>query len=318
MVSSQVSPFQNRLHKKDGICYFGPDNLKPQHMNAFSRSWMITKLTFSVINKDRELLWFALLSFVFSAIFAVAMIFPSIVPSLLEKGFSEESLEAYQYLLLFITYFGLAFIATFFNVCVVYTTRIRFEGGNATFDESLRFAFSRIGLIAQWSLLSASVGLLLRVLHNLASRLGRIGEIVAKIVISLLGMAWSIMTIFVVPVLVYEGVGPFAAIKKSAQVIRKTWGESLIRSIGLGLVQLLVFFAILAGSAALTFAMGSAFGFAGLLIGAGIGSLLLLLAGLIFNVATTIFNTALYVYANNQIVAEGFNEDVMKGAFRQK
>lgn len=287
-------------------------------MNAFSRSWMITKLTFSVINKDRELLWFALLSFVFSAIFAVAMIFPSIVPSLLEKGFSEESLEAYQYLLLFITYFGLAFIATFFNVCVVYTTRIRFEGGNATFDESLRFAFSRIGLIAQWSLLSASVGLLLRVLHNLASRLGRIGEIVAKIVISLLGMAWSIMTIFVVPVLVYEGVGPFAAIKKSAQVIRKTWGESLIRSIGLGLVQLLVFFAILAGSAALTFAMGSAFGFAGLLIGAGIGSLLLLLAGLIFNVATTIFNTALYVYANNQIVAEGFNEDVMKGAFRQK
>lgn len=287
-------------------------------MNAFSRSWMITKLTFSVINKDRELLWFALLSFVFSAIFAVAMIFPSIVPSLLEKGFSEESLEAYQYLLLFITYFGLAFIATFFNVCVVYTTRIRFEGGNATFDESLRFAFSRIGLIAQWSLLSASVGLLLRVLHNLASRLGRIGEIVAKIVISLLGMAWSIMTIFVVPVLVYEGVGPFAAIKKSAQVIRKTWGESLIRSIGLGLVQLLVFFAILAGSAALTFAMGSAFGFAGLLIGAGIGILLLLLAGLIFNVATTIFNTALYVYANNQIVAEGFNEDVMKGAFRQK
>ena len=28
-------------------------------MNAFSRSWMITKLSFAVINKDRELLAFA-------------------------------------------------------------------------------------------------------------------------------------------------------------------------------------------------------------------------------------------------------------------
>ena len=30
-------------------------------------------------------------------------------------------------------YWGLAFIATFFNVCVVYTRKTRFEGGDATF-----------------------------------------------------------------------------------------------------------------------------------------------------------------------------------------
>jgi hypothetical protein len=287
-------------------------------MNAFSRSWMITKLTFGVINKDRELIWFAVLSFVFSTIFAVAMIFPTVVPALLERGFSQESLEAYEYLMLFITYFGLAFIATFFNVCVVYTTKVRFEGGNATFDESLRFAFSKIGLIAQWSLLSASVGLLLRLLHNLASRLGKIGELVANIVIGLLGMAWSILTIFVVPVLVYEGLGPFAAIKKSAEVIKKTWGESLIKSIGLGLIQLLVFVIIIAATGGLTFLLASSFDVIGMLIGIGIGLVLLFIAGLIFTVASTIFNTALYVYANNQIVASGFSEDVMKAAFKQK
>ena len=55
-------------------------------------------------------------------------------------------------------------------------------------------------------------------------------------------------------------------------------------------------------------------------IGAGvvIGASLLLLTGLIFSVATTIFNTALYVYANNNQVASGFDEDAVKGAFRQK
>jgi hypothetical protein len=287
-------------------------------MNAFTRSWMITRLTFGVINKDRELLWFALLSFVFSTAFSVAMIFPTIIPALLENGFSQESLEIFEYAMIFLTYFGLAFIATFFNVCVVYTAKVRFEGGNATFDESLRFAFSKIHLIAQWSLLSASVGLLLRLLHELAANLGKIGQIVANILIGLLGMAWSIMTIFVVPVLVYEGVGPIDAIKKSAQVIRKTWGESLIKTIGLGLVQLLVFFIILIVSGGLTYVLASAFDITGLLVGVGVGILLILLTGLVFTVANTIFNTALYVYANNNMVASGFSEEVVKGAFRQK
>lgn len=287
-------------------------------MNAFSRSWMITKLTFGVINKDRELLGFALLSFIFSAAFAVAMVFPSVIPTLMDNGFSQESLEVYQYAIVFLTYFGLAFIATFFNVCVVYTTKVRFEGGNATFGQSIKFAFSRIGLITKWSLLSASVGLLLRLLHNVASRFGKVGEIIAKIVIGLLGMAWSIVTIFVVPALVYEGLGPIDAIKKSAAVIKKTWGESLIKSIGLGFIQFGVFMLIIAFTGILTYALGSAMESTGIIIGISVGLLLLLLAGLVFSVAGTIFNTALYVYANNQMVATGFSEDVVRDAFKQK
>jgi hypothetical protein len=287
-------------------------------MNAFSRSWLITKLTFGVINKDRELLWFAFLSFLFSSIYTVAMVFPTIIPALMDKGMSQESLEVYQYVILFLTYFGLAFIATFFNVCVVYTAKVRFEGGNATFGESFRFALSRIGVIVQWSLISATVGLILRLLHELASRLPRIGQIIANILISLMGMAWSIMTIFVVPVLVYEGTGPIDAIKKSAAVIKKTWGESLIKTIGMGLIQLLIFIVLAALGVALTVALTNAFDVVGLLVGICIAAALLLFAGLIFTVANTIFNTALYVYANNNLVAEGYNEEVVRDAFKQK
>jgi hypothetical protein len=287
-------------------------------MNAFSRSWMITKLSFAVINKDRELLVFALLSFVFSTAFAISMIFPSVLPTLVDGNFSRESLEVYQYAIIFLTYFGLAFIATFFNVCVVYTTKIRFEGGDATFGESFKFALSRIVVIVQWSLLSATVGLLLRILHNLASRLGKIGEIVAHIVIGLIGMAWSIVTIFVVPVLVYENIGPIDAIKKSAAVIKKTWGESLIRAIGLGLVQFLVFFLIIVITGAIAFVLTNQFGAWGLAVAIAGGALLLLLTGLVFSIATTIFNTALYVYANNSNVAPGFSEEVIRGAFKPK
>ena len=287
-------------------------------MNAFARSWNITKLTFGVINKDRELIWFALLSFIFSTLFAIAMIVPSVVPTIMNEGISGTTLEAYQYIVIFLTYFGLAFIATFFNVCVVYTTKIRFEGGNATFGESMQFAFSKLGLIFQWSLLSATVGLLLKILDNLASRLGKGGQIVAQIIIGLVGMAWSIVTIFVVPVLVYEGLGPIPAVKKSMQVIKKTWGESLIKAIGLGLVQFFVFVLLIAITFGLTYVLANLFDITGLIVGVSIGLILLFLAGLIFSVASMVFNTALYVYASNNLIASGFNEEVIKGAFKPK
>lgn len=287
-------------------------------MNAFSRSWMITKLSFAVINKDRELLGFALLSFIFSTAYAIAMIFPSVLPTLVDNDFARESLEVYQYAIIFLTYFGLAFIATFFNVCVVYTTKVRFEGGNATFGESFKFALSRLPVIVKWSLLSATVGLLLRILHDLAARLGKIGQIIANIVIGLMGMAWSIVTIFVVPVLVYENIGPIDAIKKSAAVIKKTWGESLIRAIGLGLVQFFVFFIIILLTGLVAYLLTNNFGVWGLAVAVAGGALMLLLTGLIFSVATTVYNTALYVYANNNQVVSGFDETVVKTAFKQK
>jgi len=287
-------------------------------MNAFSRSWELTKLTFDVINKDRELIGFALLSFIFSLLFSVAMIFPTVFTTLMEEGFERESLKFFEYLMIFLTYFGLAFIATFFNVCVVYTTKVRFEGGNATFGESIKFAMSRIGVIVQWSLLSASVGLVLRLLQNLASRLGRGGQLVANIIISLIGMAWSIVTIFVVPVLVYEGLSPLDAIKKSIQVIKKTWGESLIKSLGLGLVQFLVFFAIAAFCVGLGYLLTLAFQEIGMLVAIGLGVVLLFLTGLVFGVANTVFNTALYIYANQGKIVSGFNEEVVKSAFKPR
>ena len=62
------------------------------------------------------------------------------------------------------------------------------------------------------------------------------GGIAGAIVAALGGMAWNIITFLVVPVLVVEGVGPIGAIKRSAGLLKKTWGEQVIGSAGIGLV----------------------------------------------------------------------------------
>ncbi|MBR10403.1 MAG: hypothetical protein CMP48_22300 [Rickettsiales bacterium] len=287
-------------------------------MNVFSRSWQITKMSFSVINKDRELLAFALLSFVFSAVFSIAMIVPSVLSDVINQGRSVGELEVYQYIIIFATYFGLAFIATFFNVCVVYTAKIRFEGGNATFGESIRFAFSRIGLIVRWSLLSASVGLLLNVLERAVSSFGKVGEIVGRIIIGLMGAAWSIATIFVVPILVYDGLGPIDAVKKSMSAVKETWGENIVRSIGLGLMTFFAYVIVITGGVGLTILLANSFDVAGMITGIVIGGCLLLFTGLLFKVAGTVFTTALFVYANEKIVASDYDSALIEGAFKPK
>lgn len=287
-------------------------------MNALARSWQITRLTFSVINKDKELLWFALLAFIFSTIYSVVMIVPSILPMFMSAENGTEGMEVYQYVIIFLTYLGLAFIATFFNTCVVYTAKVRFEGGNATFSESLKFAVSRLGIIFQWSLISATVGLILKILDNMAERFGQVGQIVASLLIGILGMAWSVITIFIVPVMVYEGVGPIDAVKKSTQVIKQTWGESLIKTIGLGIIQFFSTLFVVALSGVMIYYSSLQFGALGFFISLMIGLLLVLLVFLIFGVASTIFNTVLYLYANTGKAASGFDSNMIRDAFQPK
>jgi hypothetical protein len=92
-------------------------------------------LSFNVIKQDKEMLLFPLLGGIFSLLYSAALIYPTILVQLGRGSVSDVQLDVVEYMLLFATYLGLSFIATFFNVCVVFTTKVRFEGGDATFME---------------------------------------------------------------------------------------------------------------------------------------------------------------------------------------
>lgn len=285
-------------------------------MNFWDRTWALTRMTFDVIKKDNEMLLFPLLAAICSVLFSVAMLFPTVITHLLNDGGSFVW-GPLQLAATFATYFGLAFITTFFNTCVVYTTRVRLSGGDATFGQSLSFAFSRLGRIISWSLLAASVGLLLSMLENAARNAKGVGSILLSILRSLLATAWNVVTLFVVPAMVYQDLGPIDAIKSSMDTLRNTWGESLARHYGMGLASFLFTLPGILGAVLAVFAMGSG-------MPAGVGLALLAVAGLyilgvalVFNVANAVFNTALYHYATSRQVPAGFSPEVLQGAFTQ-
>jgi hypothetical protein len=277
---------------------------------VFSRSWEITKICFNVIKQDKEILIFPILSSILSIIFIILMIIPLFIGNYLNG--------IIMYIVLFILYLGLAFIGTFFNVAVINTAKKRFEGGNASFFDSIGAAFTKIHLIFLWSIVSATVGIILQIIRDIAKNLKGVGEIILEIIDKILGLVWNIATIFVLQGIVYEDIGPFKAIKRSVEVLKKTWGESLIRYYGLGFVEgLLIIFGIIIGVILI-------------IIGVLSGSLILIivlviliviyltLVVLIFGVANTIFNTALYVYAVTGKIPGGFNKDIMRDSFKKK
>ena len=287
-------------------------------MNAISRSCNITKLTFSVIGQDKEMLLVPFFASIASMLYVAAILVPSGVLQVLSESDAAGAGAPWgvaEYAILFVVYLGLSFIATFFNVCVVYTTKTRFESGDATFMESIRFGLSKIGIIFQWSLLAATVGLFLAMLEKFAQRLGGVGEFVVRIIRSVLGLVWSVLTLFVVPVLVYENVSPLGAVRRSKDILKKTWGESLVRAFGLGLIQFVCILAVIGITVGLGILVPQG---PGALVVMALGAVCLLGVFLVFNVANTIFNTALYVYASTGKEPAAFDAEVLVSAFKAK
>jgi hypothetical protein len=286
-------------------------------MGVFGRSWELTKTSFRIVKEEKELIVFPILSILFSLLLILAFAVPYLLSYFVSSFSSFAGWDVLHYILVFVIYFGIAFIATFFNLCVVYTAAIKFSKGDPKFGKTIGYAFSKVHLIVVWSLVSASVGLFLFLLERIAEKMKGVGGIIILIMRSLLGFAWSVSTIFVIPSMVYHNLGPFAAIKKSVQVLKKTWGELIIRGLGMGIV---LFLFVVAG---ILVAVPLLIIFSGIgMIYAVIVFVLLIFyiitISIIFGVAGKVYDTALYVYAETGVVVGGYSEEVLKDAFKVK
>ena len=278
----------------------------------FSRSLDLAKASWSVVRADKELLLLPVLS-----VAALILIVGSLaVPIAVLGGFAagdatgEPSSGAMLGALLFyvVTYF----ITLFFNTALVGAAMIRMDGGNPRLGDGLRIAWERKGRIFGYACIAATVGLLLRAIEE---RVGWIGQLVVK----LIGVGWALATFLVVPVIVTRDVGPIEAVKESADLLRRTWGENLIGNVGLGLVFAVVyivlivigtFLALLAAQAGSAVLIGLVI-LVGVIALFGISALQATMQG--------VYSAALYRYAtDHQTPLPGFGPELLGHAFGPK
>jgi hypothetical protein len=279
-----------------------------------SASFALASSSWRVLRTDKKLIIFPLLSgascLMVLAAFAMPFLArPQWAQSVIDAVDANGQPPTWVYPVLFAYYFCNYFVIIFFNAALVSCALIRFSGETPTLGDGLAAAGRRLPQILAWALVSATVGLVLKLIENANERVG-------QFISAILGTAWTVMTSFVVPVLVVEQVGPFTAIARSLSILRRTWGEALVGRLGLGFFMFLLslpgILLLVAGIFVANTMLAAGIGLA------AVGLLYLLLAAAAGSALQGIFVGALYEYAARGQVPDGFDRGDMARAFGAK
>ncbi|MCA9942620.1 MAG: hypothetical protein H6656_02980 [Ardenticatenaceae bacterium] len=276
-----------------------------------SNSWELVKASWRVLLADKELMVFPLVAFLASIVVMATFAVPTILAGVLDSAVANGELSIFSYIVAFLFYAVMYFVTIFFNSALVGAAMIRLEGGDPTVGDGLRIAFSKIGTIFGYAVIAATVGTILRMISERSGTLGRI-------VVSLVGFVWNIATFLVVPVLVMEKVGPLDAVKRSAGLLKETWGEQIAGNLSVGFIFGLVFFlAILVGVPVIIMAAISE-NVALIITAVALFVLLLMLISLVSSTLSGIYTAAVYRYATTGDTGGYFDANMVKDAFKQK
>ena len=274
-----------------------------------SRSWELIKASGAVLRQDKELLLFPFFSAVATLIVSASFIVPLILTGAFERSIAPGDETSYM-VFLFVFYLIQYVIIFYFNSALVGAAMIRLDGGDPTVRDGLRIASSRVVQILGYAAIAATVGLILRIIEE---RAGFIGRWIAGLV----GLAFTVATFLTVPILVTRDVGPIDAVKESAVLLKKTWGENIIGTGGIGLAFGLIVFAVMAVGAILAVAGSTISPYVALAV-AVITILAVLLLSVIQAALAGIYSAALYRYAVDGQAPAGFDNGALQIAFKSK
>ena len=306
-----------------------------QEMGRFTRSWLLFKTSLSVVANNRELLLFPIVT---ALLMIVIFLFFLAPVALMPTGYSLTQVEHWQTIgnrigvevaagdseknftfstpaLAYLVFLYLAsmFLGTFFNVAFYNEILAALSGQPVSVGRGLRFAMTRLKAILMWSLLAGIVGLVIKALEE---RFGLIGRIVMR----LIGVAWSVASVFAVPIIVRDedATNPVQTLKKSADILRRTWGEALIGYVGVSFASGVIVlgslvFLLIAVIASIALNSGWIIGIAAVLWFLGV-----LAFGYLTSVMSQVYKGALYLYAADQIVAAPYSADMFNSAWKFK
>ena len=123
-------------------------------------------------------------------------------------------------------------------------------------------------------------------------------------------MAWGVITFLIVPVVMFDDLGPIAGLKRSGQLLRTSWGENLTAQVGFGLLTI-----VMAIPGIILIGLGSSTGIWALMV---LGVLAIMFAAVVAAALNGIFQTALYLYVTTGQTPTGFGEQQLDASFNQK
>ncbi|HEX5413357.1 MAG TPA: DUF6159 family protein [Terriglobia bacterium] len=282
-------------------------------MGKISNTWKLVKQSFAILQQDEELMLLPVLSAISCVAVTLSLLagsgfffYPQVKAAIAQQGGWHPSNNLIVGAM-FVFYLTNYFVIIFFNTALVSAASIRLEGGDPTVRDGLRAAWNRLSVVFQWALVAATVGMILRMIEERSSLIGRL-------VAGLVGLAWTLGTFFVVPVIAFENVGPIEALHRSAELFRKSWGEEVVGTFSFGLI-----FTLLALPGILLPVLGGALaGGYGVTFGVCLMVIYFIFLSIISASTHGIFLAALYRYATTGQISQGFSPNSFSSAWRPK
>jgi hypothetical protein len=181
-------------------------------------------------------------------------------------------------------------------------------------------AQSRLGTLAAWSGISVAVGALVSMIRGDGG--GGVAAIVRALLAGLVAAVWAVITTLVLPVIVLEDRSAVAAIKRSSELIRATWGEAVLGSVRIGARFALMFtlpgVALLIGGVVLGAAVGGPAAIAAGAVLAVLGIALVVVGAVKAATCRNVFGVALYRWTTGEGALGPFSEEDLRGAVSVK
>ena len=223
---------------------------------TIGRGWEMSKLSMAVVKKDPELVVYMIIAGVMSLACLVGMS----IPQFLEMEWAvnpDGSFTGAYFGFTFVAYMVLSIIVVFWNCAIIANANIRLTGGDPKFADGVNAALKRLPIIIVWGIIAGTVGLLLKALEGAArSSDNDAMRALASIIHILGGLAWWVMTFFMIPHLILEGQSVGDALKSSKKTFFSTWGENITSGLGIGLIGFLIAIPLVAVTLGLTVVAG--------------------------------------------------------------
>jgi len=175
----------------------------------------------------------------------------------------------------------LSCVSTYFSAALLHSVHALLSGDRPAVSASLSAVLRQLPTLVGWSLLGSTLGVLLRIFESTAG---------LSWIFELAGLSWTLLTFFVLPVIVVEQSGLLTSLRRSLALGRRELGSWISGGIRLFVTTLLV---LAAGVIVMIYAIESD-SVAVMLASAGAVLLLWLLSGIVVSAATGIYRMALY------------------------
>lgn len=229
------------------------------------QGWELTKKSWSVVRTHPKLLRLTVTGGVMALVVAIVVG----GPGLWLAASDVDSTRIVGWVLLAIASYLASFFVIYYNVALAAAADEALAGREPDLAAARSRARRQLPAIAGWALVSMIVSLLINGLRDRGGTAGRLlGAIGAA--------AWTFVTFFVVPVLALEGIGPIAAVKRSAGLVRQKWGQQVTGNVVIGGVATL---ASILG--AIVFAVGIVLVVSGATAGVAAGAVLVVIGAVV-------------------------------------